>query len=120
MKQKIDMRAPLLLALASAFAAPTFAQSADAAQDRQDTPPPMAQPSTPQPADATASKALRWSDLDKDKDGKLSKTEAKPVKSLSEVFDQADADADGALTGDEYKAYLAANDSGTAAPPAKH
>lgn len=119
MKQKIDMRAPLLLALASAFAAPTFAQSADAAQDQQDAPPPMAQPSTPQPA-ADASKALRWSDLDTNKDGKLSKAEAKPVESLSAVFDQADANADGALTGDEYKAYLASNGSGDAATPAKH
>ena len=120
MKQKIDMRAPLLLALASAFAAPTFAQSADAAQDRQDTPPPMAQPSTPQPADATASKALRWSDLDTNQDGKLSKAEAQPVQSLSAMFDEADANTDGALTGDEYKAYLAANGGSDAAPPAKH
>ena len=120
MKQKIDMRAPLLLALASAFAAPTFAQSTEAAQDQQDAPPPMAQPSTPQPAADASSKALRWSDLDTNKDGKLSKTEAQPVQSLSAVFDEADANADGALTGDEYKSYLAANGSADAATPAKH
>lgn len=120
MKQKIDMRAPLLLALASAFAAPAFAQSADAAQERQDAAPPMAQPSTPQPADAAAAKTLRWSDLDTNKDGKLSKAEAKPVQSLSEVFDSADANADGALSGDEYKAYLAANGTAAGSPPAKH
>ncbi|MBW8850328.1 MAG: EF-hand domain-containing protein [Xanthomonadales bacterium] len=113
MKQKIDMRAPLLIALATAFAAPAFAQSAEPTQAQQDAPPEAAQPAT------DASKALRWSDLDKDKDGKLSKSEAQPVQSLSAVFDQADANADGALTGDEYKAYLAANTSGDAATPAK-
>lgn len=118
MKQKIDMRAPLLIALASAFAAPAFAQSAEPTQAQQDAPP-AAQPAAAQPA-TDASKALRWSDLDKDKDGKLSKSEAQPVQSLSAVFDQADANADGALTGDEYKAYLAANTSGDAATPAKH
>lgn len=118
MKQKIDMRAPLLIALATAFAAPAFAQSAEPTQAQQDAPPEAAQPAAAQPA-TDASKALRWSDLDKNKDGKLSKSEAQPVQSLSAVFDQADANADGALTGDEYKAYLAANTSGDAATPAK-
>jgi len=119
MKQKIDMRAPLLIALASAFAAPAFAQSAEPTQDPQEATPTAAQPAAPQQATDAASKALRWSDLDKNKDGKLSKSEAEPVQSLSAVFDQADANADGALTGDEYKAYLAANTSGDAATPAK-
>ena len=44
-----------------------------------------------------------------DKDGKLTKTEAAALDSLTQVFDKADADKDGALTPDEYKAYLAVN-----------
>lgn len=67
-----------------------------------------ATPATPAPADSMASvKKVSWSQLDGDKDGKLTKTEAAAVQSLSKVFDQADANKDGALTADEYKAYLA-------------
>ncbi|HVR81565.1 MAG TPA: EF-hand domain-containing protein [Luteimonas sp.] len=70
-----------------------------------------ATPATPAtPAEpASSAKKISWSDLDGDKDGKLTKTEAGPVDSLSQVFDQADADKDGALTAKEYKAWLAAN-----------
>jgi hypothetical protein len=56
-----------------------------------------------------ASGKVTWSDLDGDKDGKLTKTEAAALDSLTQVFDQADADKDGALTPDEYKAYVAVN-----------
>jgi len=119
MKQRIDLRAPLLLALASAFAAPAFAQEANTAQDKQDDA--MASQDQATPAATPApKKALRWSDLDANKDGKLSKSEAEAVPSLGEVFDKADANADGALTGDEYKAYLAANGGASASPPARH
>jgi hypothetical protein len=65
-----------------------------------------ATPATPSPSATT--KKVSWSELDGDKDGKLSKSEAAPISSLSEVFDQADTDKDGALTADEYKAYVAA------------
>jgi len=58
-----------------------------------------------------------WSDLDTDKNGTLSKSEAAAVESLSKAFSTADANADGQLTTDEYKAYVSANgqkdDSGT-------
>ena len=47
--------------------------------------------------------------LDLDKNGSLSATEAAPVNSLSKAFSTADANADGQLTQDEYKAYLAAS-----------
>jgi len=47
-----------------------------------------------------------WADLDGDKDGKLSKTEAAAAPSLGEVFDKADANADGSLSGDEYRAFV--------------
>lgn len=55
-----------------------------------------------------------WSQLDIDKNGSLSRTEVEPVNSLSKVFVAADANADGELTADEYKAYLAANGKGAA------
>ena len=55
-----------------------------------------------------------WSDLDTDKNGTLSATEAASVESLSQAFAKADANADGELTQDEYKAYLAANGKGAA------
>lgn len=74
-----------------------------------------ATPATPatHAASATSAKRVNWSQLDSDKDGKLSKSEAAPVKGLSKVFDQADANKDGALTADEYKAYLAAHGQGS-------
>jgi hypothetical protein len=71
-----------------------------------------ATPATPA-ASAASAKRVNWSQLDSDKDGKLSKAEAAPVKGLSKVFDQADANKDGALTADEYKAYLAAHVQGS-------
>ena len=55
-----------------------------------------------------------WSDLDTDKNGTLSATEAASVESLSQAFAKADSNADGELTQDEYKAYLAANGKGSA------
>lgn len=55
-----------------------------------------------------------WSALDLDKNGSLSKAEAESVNSLSKVFVEADANADGQLTADEYKAYLATSGKGAA------
>lgn len=116
----------LATAITAALAAPlVFAQSDNpAAQDA--TSAQAATPATPPtegagamaatpataatPAEpASDAKKITWSDLDGDKDGKLSKTEAAPIDKLSRVFDQADADKDSALTPDEYKAWLAAN-----------
>lgn len=82
----------------------------------QDTPPTSetgAQPTqttTDAATPATAKKS--WSDLDLDKDGSLSKDEASAVPSLQAVFDQADSNGDGALTGEEYKTWLASNGNG--------
>ena len=115
------------LAIAAAVSAPlAFAQDANASATAQEHA--AAQPATPAtPADPQAGTAatpatpaqpaadarkVTWSDLDADKDGKLTKTEAAPIDSLSQSFDAADADKDGALTTDEYKAYLAANGKG--------
>jgi hypothetical protein len=118
---------PLGLAIAAAVSAPlAFAQDANASATAQDA----AQSATPAtPADPQAgtaatpatpaqpaadAKKVTWSDLDADKDGKLTKTEAAPIDSLSQSFDAADADKDGALTTDEYKAYLAMHGKGGA------
>ena len=60
---------------------------------------------------------MTWADLDADKDGSLSKAEVATVQSLSQVFDDADADANGQLTAVEYKSYVAGN--GKADPAAQ-
>ena len=112
------------LAFAAVVSAPlAFAQDANAGATGQENA--AAQPATPAtPADpqagtaaipatpaqpAAAAGKVTWSDLDADKDGKLTRTEAAPIDSLSQSFEATDADKDGALTTDEYKAYLAAN-----------
>lgn len=60
-------------------------------------------------APGDSARQVTWTDLDVDKDGSLSRTEVTQLPSLSQVFDQADADADSKLTADEYKAYVAKN-----------
>ncbi len=50
---------------------------------------------------------LSWSELDADKDGNLSATEADASPALKAHFSKADANADGTLTSDEYREYLA-------------
>jgi hypothetical protein len=111
MTQRIDVRLMGLLALSAAFAAPTvFAQSATPTADPAQTA--AGQPASAAPqADAAPGKKT-WEQLDTDKDGNLNKTEAASIPSLQAVFDQADANADGALTGEEYKTYLAMNGDG--------
>ena len=47
-----------------------------------------------------------WNDVDLNKDGSLSKAEAAAIPALGQVFDKADANADGSLSADEYKAYV--------------
>ncbi|MBU8975783.1 MULTISPECIES: EF-hand domain-containing protein [unclassified Lysobacter] len=99
----IRNRKPLIAAaaLVAVLSAPlAFAQSAT--PQSQDP----AAASAAQPASGAPAKKS-WSDVDTDKNGSLSKSEASSVPALGQVFDQADADADGALTADEYKAYVA-------------
>ena len=103
-----------LLALATVIAAPAaFAQdttttATDQAQAAQ------SQPATPATQAEPGKKT--WADLDVNKDGNLDKTEAAPIPTLQAVFDTADTNADGALTGEEYKTYLAMNGDGKAKP----
>jgi hypothetical protein len=122
MTQRIDLRLTGLLALSAALAAPlSFAQNTTptnaAAQDSAQTT--ASQPASPAPQSDAAPAKKTWADLDIDKDGNLNKTEAATIPSLQAVFDQADANADGALSGDEYKTYLAANGTGRDAQPPK-
>lgn len=105
-----------LTAFAAAFAAPAL-HAQDGTAQKDDTPPASAQPAQPaQPAKKS------WTELDADRNGNLSREESAAVPALEAVFERADANADGALTGDEYKAYLAANHQegrATDKPPAE-
>ncbi len=51
--------------------------------------------------------AMSFSSLDKDKDGTISKTEAKKDKSLSDQFKTVDKDGDGKLSETEFQTYSA-------------
>lgn len=110
------LSAPLAFAQQAEQAPPTE-QSADAAATTAGDA--AAQASEPAAATATAAAPQKksWSDVDSDKDGNLSKTEASSVPALGQVFDKADSNADGSLTAAEYKAYVAKAQSGK---PAKH
>ena len=88
----------------------TPATPADPAAQTAATP---ASPASPAEGEA---KKITWSDLDADKDGKLTKTEASSVQALTQVFDDADTDKDGALTPDEDKAFVAKNQADAAQP----
>lgn len=92
-----------------AFAlAAVFATSAAFAQDAG----PRPDPAAPAAAPAQAPVKKTWADLDVDHNGSLDKQEAAALPALANVFDKADANGDGQLTGDEYKAYLDANAAG--------
>lgn len=134
----LSNRKPLYLALALTLAAPlAFAQSTTpqtatqdatnaattATQEATDAATQDATTAATQDAAAQTQSAMpqqgepekkNWSDLDVDKNGTLSATEAASVQNLSSVFAKADANADGELTQDEYKAYLAASGKGEA------
>ena len=50
-----------------------------------------------------------WEQVDTDRDGSISKQEASANAGLSQVFNRADADADGLLSADEYKSFVDQN-----------
>lgn len=100
------------LALVASLSAPmAFAQTAEQAPPTEAATPASAAQDAGTATDAQATAAApqkkSWSDVDGDKDGNLSKTEAAAVPALGQVFDQADSDANGSLTPDEYKNYVA-------------
>jgi hypothetical protein len=109
----IQNRKPLLAAAAlAAFLSAPLAFAQTASPQPQDPTTSSDQAGAAGASDTSAAQGSSsgkksWSDVDTDKNGSLSKSEASSVPALSQVFDQADADADGALTADEYKAYVA-------------
>lgn len=58
-----------------------------------------------------------WNDVDTDRNGAISKQESSVNAGLSQIFDQADADADGALTQSEYKDFVSKNYGDAASQP---
>ena len=114
MNQFKPSRKPMIgvFALLASLSAPlAFAQSTDAGAPQ--AAPPAGQAAA---APAAAPQKKSWSDVDLDKDGKLTKTEAAAVPALGKVFDQADGNADGALTTAEYKNYVAQVQAGKGGP----
>ena len=102
------LSAPLAFAQSQTDAAATGA-SAQPASPTDASAQPAAAPTTSNDASAAAPSNVSkksWADVDADKDGNLSKAEASAVPSLGQVFDKADSNADGSLTGAEYKAYV--------------
>lgn len=120
----------LSIALAAAAAPSAFAQSANgianaSVQAQAATPAVPATPALPaspamqgQPPTAavpavSASPATPakkgWSEVDANGNGSLSASEAASIESLAKIFVKADVDANGELTEDEYKAWLAAS-----------
>lgn len=108
-------------ALMATLSAPlAFAQSAEASAEAAPPTEAAAQAEAGTAGAAAATQAgsapakKSWSDVDTDKDGSLTKSEASTVPALAQVFDQADGDADGTLTTAEYKAYVAKVQGGDA------
>jgi len=90
----------LSAALVAALALPAFAQTAS----------PAAQPQA-------SGGGQTWASVDTDSDGAISKQEAQVNAGLSQIFDQADTDANGKLTPEEYKAFVAKQQSGANSTP---
>lgn len=118
----------LLIAAGSVMALPAMAQTAQqsAAQAQQQAAQAQqAAGAADQAADAATGAAAQasaqasgggqtWASVDTDGNGTISKSEAQVNAGLAQVFDQADTNKDGELTPDEYKAYVAAQQTGAA------
>ncbi|WP_374012227.1 EF-hand domain-containing protein [Pseudoxanthomonas koreensis] len=62
-----------------------------------------------QPAHSSATgEGLSWAELDTDGNGSLNRQEAQRHAGMAHVFSAADANADGDLSGEEYRDYLQA------------
>jgi hypothetical protein len=105
------LSAPLAFAQSQTDAAATSAATQPASPTDASAPPAATPPTTSNDAAAATPSSVSkksWADVDADKDGNLSKAEASAVPSLGQAFDKADSNADGSLTGAEYKAYVKA------------
>ncbi len=93
-------RKPLVIVstvLAAALALPAFAQSAQSGAAAQQ---------------GGGGGGQTWASVDTDSDGAISKQEAQVNAGLSQIFEQADGNADGKLTPEEYKAFVAKQQDG--------
>ena len=98
----------LVVSASAALSFPAFAQSAG--QDATtDTGAAAAQAQTQAQSNGGGQ---TWASVDTDGNGSISRSEAKVNPGLAQVFDQADADSDGQLTPDEYKAFVQKQASG--------
>lgn len=74
-----------------------------------------ATPATPAAPVAKASgEKKNWTELDGNGNGTLSSAEAQEMPSLAKIFVEADVNADGELSQDEYKAWVASNNAARA------
>lgn len=100
----------LIVSASAALSFPAFAQSAG--QDATtDTGAAAAQAQTQAQAQSNGG-GQTWASVDTDGNGSISRSEAQVNPGLAQVFDQADADSDGQLTPDEYKAFVQKQASG--------
>ncbi|MCW4456026.1 hypothetical protein OK348_14635 [Flavobacterium sp. MXW15] len=100
----------LVAAAGAALAFPAMAQ--DAQQQAAEAQERAAQAQQTDAAAAQASEGGQtWASVDTDGNGSISKQEAQVNAGLSQVFDQADANGDGQLTPDEYKAFVDAQNN---------
>ena len=111
------LSAPLALAQSATATTPVAEEAAAAATtapaNEAASSAPAATGTEPGAATSEAAPARKtWAELDTNKDGNLSKDEAGAMESLAAVFEKADVDANGSLTGAEYKAYVAATNGG--------
>ncbi|MBN8717125.1 MAG: EF-hand domain-containing protein [Stenotrophomonas sp.] len=97
------IRTPLILSaalLATIVTTSAFAQDAAQAQS---------QPQDKAAASKDDGHKNWWAELDVDGDGRLSANETAAMENVAKIFPAADADHDGQLTVEEYKAWLASN-----------
>ncbi|PKV14634.1 hypothetical protein [Xanthomonas prunicola] len=99
-------------ALAAALALPAMAQSTSQDAAAQSA---SAAQSGSSATSAQSGGGQTWASVDTDSDGAISKQEAQVNAGLAQIFDQADGNADGKLTPDEYKAFVAKQQGGGAA-----
>jgi hypothetical protein len=102
-KSLIAVTAALAAALALPAMAQTSPQDAAAAQSAQQG--------------GASGGGQTWASVDTDSDGAISKQEAQVNAGLVQIFDQADGNGDGKLTPDEYKAFVAKQQSGASSAP---
>jgi hypothetical protein len=102
------MKTKFLLSLVSAAAGAAFALTANAQMGGGSYP---SNSSGAAPDASAAAPSAAFSKLDTNKDGYISKAEAKKDKELSKSFDSLDANHDGKLDPAEFAAYGGAGSS---------